>query len=134
MSKRVSTPLLVVLSMLASLLVVGSAGPQAGAAPAAFTHPGVLVSRAQLDYIRSQVNAGAQPQTSAYQAMMRDGLLSQSRAPHPRSVVECGPISNPNYGCTDERQDALAAYGNALAWYITQNATYAKKAISLMDA
>ncbi|HTI23833.1 MAG TPA: alginate lyase family protein [Kutzneria sp.] len=134
MSKRVSTPLLVVLSMLASLLVVGSASQQAGAAPAAFVHPGVLVSRAQLDYIRSQVNAGAQPRTSAYQAMMRDGLLSQSRAPHPRSVVECGPISNPNYGCTDERQDALAAYGNALAWYITQNAMYAKKAISLMDA
>jgi hypothetical protein len=134
MSKRVSTSLLVVASVLASLLAVGSVGQQAGAAPAAFVHPGVLVSRAQLDYIRTQVNAGAQPQTAAYQAMMRDGLLSQSRAPHPRSVVECGPYSQPNNGCTDERQDALAAYGNALAWYITQNATYARKAISLMDA
>ena len=134
MSKRVSTSLLVVASVLASLLVVGSVSQQAGAAPAAFVHPGVLVSRAQLDYVRSQVNSGAQPQTSAYQAMMRDGLLSQSRTAHPRSVVECGPYSQPNNGCTDERQDALAAYGNALAWYITPNATYAKKAISLMDA
>jgi hypothetical protein len=134
MSKRVSTSLLVVLSVLASLLVVGSVSQQAGAAPAAFVHPGVLVSRAQLDYIRSRVNSGAQPQTQAYQAMMNDALLSQSRQPHPRSVVECGPYSNPNYGCTDERQDALAAYGNALAWYITQDAKYAQKAISLMDA
>ena len=61
MSKRVSTSLLVVLSVLASLLVVGSVGQQAGAAPAAFVHPGVLVSRAQLDFVRSKVNAGAQP-------------------------------------------------------------------------
>jgi len=134
MSKRVTTSLLAILSVLASLLVVGSVSQQVGAAPAAFTHPGVLVSRAQLDYIRSQVNAGAQPQTQAYQAMMSDGLLSQSRQPTPRSVVECGPYSNPNLGCTNERQDALAAYGNALAWYITQNATYAKKAIAFMDA
>ncbi len=134
MSKRVTTALLTILSVLTSLLVVGSVSQQAGAAPAAFAHPGVLVSRSQLDYIRSQVNAGAQPQTQAYQAMMSDGLLSQSRSPHPRSVVECGPYSNPNLGCTDERQDALAAYGNALAWYVTQNATYAKKAIALMDA
>ena len=134
MSKRVSTALLAVLAVLASLLVVGSVSQQAGAAPAAFVHPGVLVSRAQLDYVRQQVNAGAQPQTQAYQAMMNDALLSQSRAPHPRAVVECGPYSVPNLGCTDERQDALAAYGNALAWYVTQNATYAKKAIALMDA
>jgi len=96
--------LLAILSVLASLLVVGSVSQQVGAAPAAFTHPGVLVSRAQLDYIRSQVNAGAQPQTQAYQAMMSDGLLSQSRQPTPRSVVECGPYSNPNLGCTNERR------------------------------
>ncbi|MFI9384522.1 alginate lyase family protein [Kutzneria sp. NPDC052558] len=134
MSKRVTTTLLAIVSLLVSLLAVGSVSQPAWAAPAAFTHPGVLVSRAQLDYIRAQVNAGAQPQTQAYQAMMSDALLSQSRQPTPRSVVECGPYSNPNLGCTNERQDALAAYGNALAWYITQNATYAQKAIAYMDA
>jgi len=48
--------------------------------------------------------------------------------------VECGSFSNPNIGCTDERQDALAAYGNALAWYITKNRAYAEKAIQYMDA
>jgi len=60
--------------------------------------------------------------------------MSQSRAPKPRAVVECGPSSKPNYGCTDERQDALAAYSNALAWYVTRDARYANKAIQLMDA
>ncbi|WP_394825565.1 alginate lyase family protein [Pendulispora albinea] len=104
------------------------------AAPAVFTHPGVLVSRPQLDFVRGKVSAGAQPWANASSKMLADPLLSQSRAPKPRAIVECGPYSNPNYGCTDERQDALAAYGNALAWYITQDSRYANKAIAIMDA
>jgi hypothetical protein len=42
--------------------------------------------------------------------------------------------SNPNYGCTDERQDAVAAYTDALVWYIAPDARYAQKAIEIMDA
>jgi hypothetical protein len=94
----------------------------------------VLVSRAQLDFVRAQVNAGAQPWKSAFDQMKADSLTSLSRTPKPRSVVECGSYSNPNYGCTDEREDALAAYSDALAWYITQDSRYADKAIQIMDA
>lgn len=104
------------------------------AAPAAFTHPGVLVSRAQLDFVRTKVNSGAQPWKSAYDQMMGSSYASLSRTAKPRSVVECGPYSNPNLGCTDEREDAIAAYTDALAWYLTQDDRYAKKAIELMDA
>jgi hypothetical protein len=103
-------------------------------APAAFTHPGVLVSRAQLDFVRTKVNSGAQPWKSAYDQMMGSSYASLSRTAKPRSVVECGPYSNPNLGCTDEREDAIAAYTDALAWYLTQDDRYAKKAIELMDA
>jgi hypothetical protein len=52
----------------------------------------------------------------------------------PRAVVECGPYSNPNYGCTNEREDAIAAYTDALLWYLTRDDRYAQKAIQLMDA
>ncbi|MFI5606852.1 alginate lyase family protein [Amycolatopsis sp. NPDC051903] len=106
----------------------------ASAAPAAFTHPGVLVSKSQLDFVRDKVNAGAQPWKSAYDQMMGSTYASLSRTPKPRSVVECGSYSNPNNGCTDEREDAIAAYTDALAWYFTQDARYAQKAIALMDA
>ncbi|GDY55159.1 hypothetical protein SVIO_057820 [Streptomyces violaceusniger] len=101
---------------------------------AAFTHPGVLVSRAQLDFVRSKVNAGAQPWKGAYDAMLASPYASLSRTPKPRAVVECGPYSDPNIGCTDERQDALAAYSLSLAWYITRDSRYAEKAIQIMDA
>lgn len=101
---------------------------------AAFAHPGVLVSRAQLDVVRAKVKAGEQPWKSAYDQLRSDSLASLSRTPKPRSTVECGPSSNPDHGCSDERTDALAAYADALMWSVTGDGRYAEKAIQLMDA
>ena len=109
-------------------------GTTAQAAPATFVHPGVDVSRSQLDFARTEVLAGAQPWKGAYDQMMASSYASLTRTPKPRAVVECGSYSNPNYGCTDEREDAIAAYTDALAWYITKDARYAQKAIEIMDA
>jgi hypothetical protein len=116
-----------------ALLLVFNAQP-ATAAPPTFTHPGVLVSRAQLDFVAGKVNANAQPWRAAYDQMAASTYASLSRAPKPRAVVECGPYSDPNLGCTDERQDAIAAYTLALMWYITRDTRYATKSIQIMDA
>lgn len=102
-------------------------------APASFAHPGVFLNKAQLDFVRFKVNSGAQPWANAYSKMMSDSLASQSRTPSPYATVECASYSNPDIGCTKELQDALAAYANALAWYITQNSQYAQKAISYFN-
>ncbi|MGW1875622.1 alginate lyase family protein [Streptomyces sp. NPDC001975] len=115
-------------------LVLGALSWPAQAAPATFVHPGVTVSRAQLDFARTEVLAGAQPWKAAYDQMMASKYADLNRTPAPRATVECGPYSNPNYGCTDEREDAIAAYTDALAWYITKDARYAQKAIQIMDA
>ncbi|GAA2637237.1 alginate lyase family protein [Paractinoplanes durhamensis] len=106
----------------------------ADAAPITFSHPGVLVSRAQLDFVKAKVAAGAQPWLAAYNQMKASSYASLTRTPKPRATVECGSYSNPNNGCTDEREDAIAAYTDALAWYVTGNAAYAQKSIALMDA
>lgn len=106
----------------------------AEAAPATFAHPGVTVSKSQLDFTRSRVNAGAQPWKGAFDQMLASKYADLNRTPKPRAVVECGSYSNPNNGCTDEREDAIAAYTDALAWYITRDERYARKAIQLMDA
>ncbi|MDQ0598354.1 hypothetical protein QF037_002699 [Streptomyces canus] len=115
-------------------LVAGALAWPADAAPTTFAHPGVTVSKGQLDFARSKVNAGAQPWKGAYDQMMASRYADLNRTPKPRAVVECGSYSNPNYGCTDEREDAIAAYTQALAWYITRDERYAKKSIQLMDA
>jgi hypothetical protein len=101
---------------------------------AGFQHPGVLVSRAQLDVVKAKVAAGAQPWKGAYDAMVASSFASLSYTAHPRAIVECGPSSNPNFGCSDERDDAIAAYTHALRWYLTGDNRYADKAIQIMDA
>ncbi|MFF1823339.1 alginate lyase family protein [Kribbella sp. NPDC058245] len=106
----------------------------APAAPAVFAHPGVGVSRAQLDFVKAKVQAGAQPWTDAYNQAKNSAYGSLSRTPTPRAVVECGPYSDPNLGCTNERQDAIAAYTDAVIWYISGDVRYAQKSIALMDA
>ncbi|MGZ3144188.1 alginate lyase family protein [Lentzea chajnantorensis] len=122
----------VLIALLASL--IAPATTTATAAPATFTHPGVVVSRPQLDFVRAKVQAGAQPWKTAYDRMMASKYADLNRVPKPRAVVECGSYSNPNLGCTDEREDAIAAYTMSLAWYITRDDRYAQKAIQLMDA
>ncbi|MFF5725040.1 alginate lyase family protein [[Kitasatospora] papulosa] len=122
----------------AAALVAGllslPAAPRAEAAPAVFAHPGVTVSQAQLDFSRGKVNAGVQPWKGAYDQMMASRYADPNRTAKPRATVECGSYSNPDNGCTDEREDAIAAYTNALAWYLTRDDRYAKKSIELMDA
>ncbi|MEU7872030.1 alginate lyase family protein [Dactylosporangium sp. NPDC049140] len=108
--------------------------PQTAAAPATFAHPGVLVSQAQLDFVRGKVQAGEQPWKAANDQMMGSKYASLTRTPKPRATVECGSYSNPNNGCTDEREDAIAAYTLSLAWFITRDSRYATKAIAIMDA
>lgn len=104
-------------------------------APATFTHPGVLVERAQLDFIKAKVAARAQPWYDAYNAMLADPLASSTRQPSPFPTVACGSSSqNPDTGFHVERKDALAAYANSLACYISGTMSYATKAILYMNA
>ena len=129
------TVLLTLLATTAGVRFTAHAAPIAApAAAAVFAHPGVLLSRAQLDFVKAKVAARAQPWAAAYDQMMASRYASLSRVPAPRTTVECGSYSNPNNGCTDEREDAIAAYTDALAWYLTGDARYATKSIELMDA
>lgn len=99
---------------------------------AVFRHPGVLVSRAQLDFVRA--NLDKEPWRAAWNRLRRHAFASLSYTASPRAVVECGPRSIPDLGCSDEREDAMAAYTHALQWYLTKDDRYAKKAIQIMDA
>jgi hypothetical protein len=104
------------------------------AAPAQFKHPGVLVNQGQLEFVRGKVEAGKQPWKGAFDKMVDSEYGQLSWTPKPRKVVNCGPSSNPNEGCSDERRDALASYTHALLWSMTGDSAHAKKAIAILDA
>jgi len=132
---RLHIPLITALIAGSAVLMPASSGAASPPTPTAtFSHPGVLVDKAQLDFARQQVKAGAQPQKAAYDAMKASTYAAPAYTPKPRAIVECGSNSIPNNGCTDERNDALAAYTHALLWYIDRDPRDAQKAIEIMDA
>ena len=92
------------------------ASPSAAAVKSAagFYHPGVLVNRAQLDFIKANVAAGNEPWKSAFEAAKSSPYGSLSYEPKPRETVECGPYSKPDLGCKDEQRDSAAASSLAL--------------------
>src|SRR5713226_4114699 len=138
----------ILLMFVALCLVFIVMGSQLAAAQT-FVHPGVLVSKAQLDFIKAQVNAHVDPAFSAYQNAINNpyGSLtptvtpsnSLSAGPSPAGppstgTIDCGSSSSPDIGCTADDEDGTVAYVQALLWYITGNQTYANNAIKNLNA
>src|SRR5689334_2186179 len=122
------------LRLLGLLLVIFAPSATLLAADAPFHHPGVLVNRPQLEFIKAKVAAGAEPWKSAYEAAKSSEWGSLSYKPKPRDTVECGPYSKPDLGCKDEQRDSIAAYTHALLFAISGDSAHADKAIEIMNA
>ncbi|MEO5876998.1 MAG: alginate lyase family protein [Streptosporangiaceae bacterium] len=120
MKKRPLAGLVLASTLTASLVAVPGAG-SAEAKPKPFAHPGVVVSKKQLDYVKKNIKK--QPYKAAYAAMRRSPLASLKRRPHAVKVVHCIGYGGPgdNIDCGIERDDAMAAYTNALIWYISRD-------------
>jgi hypothetical protein len=103
-------------------------------AASAFKHPGILVNRAQLEFVKAKVAVGAEPWKSAFEAAKASEWGSLTYTPHPWKTCECGPYSRPDLGCKDEQRDSIAAYTQALLWFITGNEAYAGNATNIINA
>lgn len=100
-----------------------------------FLHPGVLVSRGQLDFVRGRIAANAEPWTSMVNRAKASRFGSLTYVAGPVAEMRCGSGSNGNdVGCTRARDDALAAYTQALLWQYTGNRAYATNAIAILNA
>jgi predicted outer membrane protein len=118
-----------------------------GAASAPFIHPGILVTRPQLDFLRAQIAARKEPWTSAFRRASDDARASLDYRPHfphasPRTpltpatsegVVLCGSFSDPDVHCSHEKDDAVAASSHALLWALGGDDRHAQKAIALLN-
>ncbi|HTA88762.1 MAG TPA: alginate lyase family protein [Polyangiaceae bacterium] len=126
----------------ASESMVGASGGTAGVLDATdagvtmtngFVHPGILVSKGMLDFVKAKLAVGSEPWKDAFARASSDDLGKIPYTPHPIATVECGAYSDPDIGCTDEKQDADAAYTQALLWYHTGDQKYADSAINIMN-
>ncbi|HEV2953704.1 MAG TPA: hypothetical protein VG015_06415, partial [Candidatus Dormibacteraeota bacterium] len=102
-----------------------------------FAHPGVLVSQAQLNFMKAQVASKTEPMYSEFlnaQASTYGSLTYTPSGPPSGGIIDCGSFSNPDIGCSSEDEDGSAAYTQALLYWITGTSTYAQNAITILNA
>jgi hypothetical protein len=100
--------------------------------PGEFVHPGILVNHGMLDFVKAHIDQA--PWKGALAKLKGDWRGSLDYQPHARETVECGSYSNPDVGCSDEKNDCVAAYTHALLWFHTGESAHAEKAIQIMNA
>jgi hypothetical protein len=101
----------------------------------AFVHPGLHVSKAQLDFVKAKVAAGQQPWLGQLNKAASSSYANTAWTPRPVPTMKCGNSgSTVDIGCYNSRQDALRAYTLALLWYHKREQRYADAAIRILDA
>ena len=96
-----------------------------------FRHPGVVNSKASLDLVAAQANAGDATRTAGYNKVV--DYMNQYAVPtsFPSVVYVVGSGGSPT---EDQiRRDAILAYACALRWVKTGNATYATQAKQILN-
>ncbi|WP_162915508.1 alginate lyase family protein [Paraflavitalea soli] len=91
-----------------------------------FVHPGGLHTQADLDRMKTQVAAGAHPWIDSWNAL----------TVHPKAQNTYTPAAQANMGVSRQRAsaDAVAAYLNALRWYISGDTSYAACSRKILNA
>ncbi|MER6091156.1 alginate lyase family protein [Streptomyces bluensis] len=120
---------------LTAALAVGASataltGP-AEAAPATFTHPGMLHAYGELNRAKVRVAAGDNPWLSGWNRLTANGHSASTWAPRPQATVIRGGTGE-NY--TILYNDIHAAYQNALRWKIAGTTANGDAAVRILNA
>lgn len=96
------------------------------AAAQTFTHPGGLHTKNDLDRMKTRVAAGAHPWIDSWNALVA----------HPKAQNTYTAAAKANMGVSRQRAsaDAVAAYLNALRWYISGDTSYAACSRKILNA
>lgn len=105
-------------------LITSWAGPVA--AEMTFVHPGALNTRASLDFVKAQLEAGQQPWKDAFSTV-------QQRADTPLTPGALDYIDSTSDDASLSRDAALQAYALALTWYFTGDESYARQSMNILD-
>lgn len=94
-----------------------------------FTHPGVFIDAKMLANIKDSLEDKTSIRFKALLAAKNSKFGNITYQPHPHSLVNSDDQSGVDY-----REDAIAAYTQALLWYVTGNKRYADNTISIFNA
>lgn len=92
-----------------------------------FIHPGALSSKAELDFVKGKVQSGENPWRDEFDRMTKSDYAI--RTPHGLTY-----INSKSNDSVLSRDDAIAAYTDALLWYFTGNESYARRSIDILNS
>ncbi|MGW3417951.1 alginate lyase family protein [Streptomyces phaeochromogenes] len=121
---------------LTAALAVGASataltGSTASAAPATFTHPGMLHAYGELNRAKVRVAAGNDPWLSGWNRLTANSHSAGTWTPRPQATIIRGGTGE-NYGIL--YNDIHAAYQNALRWKIAGTTAHGDKARDILNA
>ncbi|NUP41140.1 MAG: cell wall anchor protein [Streptomyces sp.] len=128
-----------VLKAAGGLALAGAAGGittavtagSAGAAPATFTHPGMLHAYGELNRAKVRVAAGNDPWLSGWNRLIANSHAQSGWKANPQATVIRGGTGE-NYGIL--YNDIHAAYQNALRWKIAGTTAHGDTARDILNA
>ncbi len=104
------------------------------AAHGTIVHPGILQTRADLEFMRAKVKAGEEPWKSAWDRLRAEPGASLDFNPEPFAHIIRGAYGAGQKGGAELTASANAVNSQVLQWYVTGNEAYAQKAIEIFDA
>ena len=129
-------PSRVIQKMLFAVLFLMVLFNQTASAQRVFAHPGISHKRSDLDRMKYMVQAGKEPWKTSFTNFTKNPYASYNYAVQGNSSVTSLVVNSTDAGYNYEKfkYDALAAYYNAIMWYITGDDRNAQKAVQIFNA
>jgi hypothetical protein len=121
------------LAFLSLLIPPGRAQETTTAARRSFSHPGMLHSTAEIEFVKRKIAAGEEPWRYAWSELRKSKYAAPGWRPRPRAEVERDQHHR-HFGSNELGDDALAAYTHALQWALTRNVVHARKSTEILNA
>jgi hypothetical protein len=97
-------------------------------------HPGILQTRADLDFAKAKIVAGEEPWKSAWNVWLSSPIASLDFKPMPFTHVIRGAYAAGETGGRELSESANAAENHVMQWVMTNDEMHARKAIEILDA
>lgn len=97
-------------------------------------HPGILQTRADLEFMKARINAGEEPWKSSWNVWLMSPGASLDFEPKPFVHVTRGAYAAGEQGGVELSESARVANNHVMQWYVTGNEAHARKVIEILDA
>jgi hypothetical protein len=97
-------------------------------------HPGILQTRADLDFMKAKIHAGEDPWKSAWNNWLAEPVSSLDFKPSPSAHIIRGAYGAGQKGGTELSASAAAVASHVNQWVVTGDEAHARKVIEIFDA